>query len=147
VAGRIPARTRVLVATAAVVSGLALGVLVVGLAGGARQPALYQPFFAGLQNRLTTLITADGPVFYPDPNRGNRGFYLDVEDGKIVALHVIVPGTDSCAVQWDRAQKRYLDCHGAAVDPSVLERYLVTTQGEGDKTAIFVDLRTVTPRS
>ena len=146
-ARRIAGRTRVLVATAAVVSGLALGVLVIGLAGGAKQPAVYQPFFAGLQDRLTTLIKTEGPVFYPDPGKGNRGFYLDLEDGRVVALHVIVPGSGTCAVQWDRHQKRYLDCHQAPVDPATLERFPVSTRTDGDKTAVFVDPRVVTPRS
>lgn len=135
-----------LVATAAVVSGLALGVLVVGLAGGAKQPVVYQPFFAGFEDRLTTDIKTE-PVFYADPTRGSRGFYLDLVDGKIVALHVIVPGPGNCAVQWDRNQKRYLDCHQAPVDPVTLERFPVSTRTEGDKTAVFVDPRAVTPRS
>jgi len=137
----------VLVATAAVVSGLALGVLVVGLAGGAKQPVVYQPFFAGLEDRLTTLIKTEGPVFYPDPTTGSRGFYLDLVDGRIVALHVIMPGSTNCAVQWDRNQKRYLDCHQAPVDPATLERFPVSTRTGGDKTAVFVDPRAVTPRS
>ena len=136
-----------LVATAAVVSGLVLGVIVIGLAGGAKQPAVYQPFFAGLEDRLTTLIKTGGPVFYSDPNGSSRGFYLDMEDGKIAALHVIVPGSATCAVQWDRSQKRYFDCHQAPVDPATLEHFPVSTRTDGDKTAVFVDPRVVTPRS
>ena len=139
-------RTRVLVATAAVVSGLAIGLLVIGLAGGARQPAVYQPFPAGTEQRIAGLIKEDGPVFYPDPRNGTRAFYLDLEGDKIVALHVVPPGgTAKCPVQWDRAARRYTDCGDTPVDPATLRRFAVLTRPEGSQTAVFVDLRTVEP--
>ena len=139
-------RTRVFVATAAVVSGLAIGVLVIGLAGGARQPAVYQPFPAGTEQRITALIQKDGPVFYPDPRNGTRAFYLDLEGGRVVALHVVPPeGTAECPVQWDRKARRYTDCRGAPVDPATLSRFAVLTRPQDDQTAVFIDLRTVEP--
>ena len=140
--------TRVILATAAVVLGLALGIVIVTVAGGGHHgtPAAYQPFFAGQSDRVTKTIKADGPVFYPDPRRGDRAFYLDLDGDQIVALHVVPPGgTTACLIQWDRAQKRYEDCHGAPVDRSMLERFPVLTKQIGDKTSVFVDLRTVTP--
>ena len=132
--------------SAAVVSGLALGVLVVGLVGGARQPAVYQPFPAGTEQRIAGLINKDGPVFYPDPRNGTRAFYLDLEGGKVVALHVVPPGgTAKCPVQWDRAARRYADCRDRPVDPATLSRFTVLTRPEGSQTAVFVDLRTIEP--
>jgi hypothetical protein len=154
VAGSVDNKTRVLVATAAVVSGLVIAVLVIGLAGGARQPAIYQPFPAGTEQSITALIEQDGPVFYPDPRGGTRAFYLDLEGGRIVALHVVPPGgTARCPVQWDRKAKRYADCRHTPVDPATLPRFGVLTRPRGDQTAVFVDIRTVeqapglTPRS
>jgi hypothetical protein len=145
-ARRVETRTRVLVITAALVSGLMLGVLVIGLAGGGRQPAVYQPFSAGTQERITGLIEQDGPVFYPDPRNGIRAFYLDLEGGKVVALHVVPPGgTARCPVQWDRAARRYTDCRGTPVDQATLRRFPVLTRPQGNQTAVFVDLRTIEP--
>lgn len=139
-------RLRILVATAAVASGLALGVIVVGLAGGARQPSPYQPFLAGLERRLAETIRQDGPVFFPDPRRGTRAVYLDLEGSEIVALHVVPPGGDAaCPVQWDREAKRYADCEDRPVDPGTLRRFPVTTQPRGDEEAVFVDLRESLP--
>lgn len=139
-------RLRILVATAAVVSGLALGVIVVGLAGGGRQPAPYQPFLAGLERRLAETIRQDGPVFFPDPRRGSRAFYLDVEYGRIVALHVVPPGRKAdCPVQWDEKRKRYADCQAETVLPVFLRRFPVVTRPRGDEEAVFVDLRELLP--
>jgi len=140
--------TRVLLATAGVVLGLAVGIVivVVARAGHGGPPPAYQPFFAGQSDRVTKAIKEDGPVFYPDPRRGDRAFYLDLDGDQIVALHVVPPGgTTACLVQWDRAEKRYEDCRGAPIDPSMLERFPVLTKPIGGKTSVFVDLRTLTP--
>src|SRR5919199_372998 len=145
-ARRVDTRTRVLLATAAVVSGLAIGLVVIGLAGGTRQPVAYQPFAAGTEQSITAQIQKDGPVFYADPSQGTRAFYLDLEGGKVVALHVVPPGgTAKCPVQWDRKAKRYTDCAGTPVDPATLPRFPVLTRAQGEQTAVFVDLRTVGP--
>jgi hypothetical protein len=139
-------RTRVLVATAAVVSGLAVALVVIGLAGGARQPAVYQPFPAGTSQSITAQIKKDGPVFYSDPSNGTRAFYLDLEGGTVVALHVVPPGgTAGCPVQWDRTARRYTDCRKGPVDPATLPRFAVLTRPQGDQTAVFVDVRTLEP--
>lgn len=140
--------TRVILATAAVVLGLAVGIVAVAVltSRGGGQPAAYQPFFAGQSDRITRAVKADGPIFYPDPRQGERAFYLDLDGDRIVALHVIPPGgTAACPVQWDRAEKRYEDCHATPLDRSALARFPVLTRQIGDKVSIFVDVRTITP--
>ncbi len=140
--------TRVILATATVVLGLTVGIVIIVVAGGGHggAPAPYQPFFAGQSDRVTKTIKEDGPVFYPDPRKGDRAFYLDLDGDQILALHVVPPGgTTACLIQWDRAQKRYEDCHGNAVDRSTLERFPVLTKRIGNKDSVFIDLRTVTP--
>jgi hypothetical protein len=140
--------TRVILATAAVVLGLAVGIAIVAVLNsrGGGRPAAYQPFFAGQSDRISRTIRTDGPIFYPDPRKGERAFYLDLEGDQIVALHVVPPGgTAACLVQWERAAKRYEDCHGGPVDRSALERFPVLTRQFGDKASVFVDLRTITP--
>jgi hypothetical protein len=145
---KIDKGTRVILATAAVVLGLAVGIVVLAVLNGrgGGPPPVYQPFFAGQAERITKAITSDGPVFYPDPNKGERAFYLDLDGDRIVALHVVPPGgTAACLVQWDRAEKRYEDCGGAPLDRSALARFPVLTKEIGDKTSVFVDLRTIEP--
>lgn len=141
--------TRVILATAAVVVGLVVGIVVVAVArggGGSGKNAPYQPFFAGTTDRVTKQIRADGPVCYPDPKKGDRSFCLDLDGEQIIALHVVPPGgTPACLVQWDRKDKRYEDCHGTPVDRSTLERFPVLTKEIGGKVSVFVDVRTTLP--
>lgn len=131
------------------VAGLVVGIVVVLLVrggGGSGPGAPYQPFFAGTTDQVSKRIASGGPVCYPDPKRGDRSFCLDLEGERIIALHVVPPGgSPACIVQWDRAARRYQDCHGAAVDPNSLERFPVLTRTIGGKVSIFVDLRTATP--
>ncbi len=145
---KIDKGTRVILATAAVVCGLVMGIVVIAVLGGrgGGTPPPYQPFFAGQSDRIMKAVKAEGPVFYPDPGKGERAFYLDVDGDRIVAFHVVPPGgTAACLVQWDRAQKRYEDCHGGPVDRSALARFPVLTRQIGENTSVFVDLRTITP--
>jgi hypothetical protein len=145
---KIDKGTRVILATAAVVCGLMVGIVVIALLGGrgGGPPPPYQPFFAGQADRLGRTIKAGGPIFYPDPRKGERAFYLDADGERIIALHVVPPGgTAACLVQWDPAAKRYEDCHHTPVDRSALARFPVLTRRFGDNTSVFVDLRTITP--
>lgn len=141
--------TRVIVATAGVVVGLALGIVVVAMisGGGSGEPQPYQPFFAGTFDRITKQIREDGPPCYPDPRGGDRSLCLDLEGEEIIALHVVPPdGSPACPVQWDRTEDRYEDkCSGAPVDRSTLARFPVLTREIDEKISVFVDLRTTTP--
>lgn len=138
---------RILVALAAVVSGIVLGVIVIGMVGGggSSRPSTYQPFLAGSRDRITRSIRQDGPIFYPDPRGGTRAFYLDLDDGAVVALHVIPEsGAENCPAQWDRKSKRYVDCRDSPVDPTTLRRFPII-ENPSRPEAVYVDLRTLEP--
>jgi hypothetical protein len=142
--------TRVILATAGVVVGLAVGIIVVALITGGRggdekaQP--YQPFFAGTSDRVAKRIKAGGPECYQDPKKGDRSFCLDLDGDQFIALHVVPPGgTTACLVQWDRTETRYEDCRGAPVDRDTLARFPVLTKEIGGKISVFVDVRETTP--
>ena len=144
---RMDKGTRVIVATAGVVMGLVVGIIVVAVisGSGSGDPRPYQPFFAGTSDRITKQIDEDGPVFFPDPRKGDRAFYLDLDGGRIVALHVVPPGgTAACLVQWARSERRYEDCRGGPVDRSALARFPVLSREIDEKTSVFVDVRTTT---
>jgi hypothetical protein len=139
---------KILVGLAAIVSGVALGVLVIGMVGGdsSTQSAIYEPFLAGSRDRITKSIRQDGPIFFPDPRGGDRAFYLDTMADAIVALHVLPPdGQENCPVQWDRKTKRYSDCQGRPLDPATLRRFPVITGNQSRPDAVYVDLRTLEP--
>jgi len=141
--------TRVILATAGVVVGLAVAIVVVALisgSGSGGEPQPYQPFFAGTSDRVAKRIRSGGPECYQDPKKGDRSFCLDLAGDDFIALHVVPPGgTTDCLVQWDRKEKRYEDCHGAPVDRDSLARFPVLTKEIGGKISVFVDVRETTP--
>jgi hypothetical protein len=145
---KVDAGMRVILATAAVVLGLAVGIVVVAVvnSGGGGEPAAYQPFFAGQSDRLTKQIKEGGPVCIPDPNAGERSFCLDRVSDQFVAYHVLPPGgTADCLVEWDRTDKRYENkCSKAPVDPATLARFPVLTREISGKISVFVDVRETT---
>ena len=148
-AKKIDKGTRVILATAAVVVGLVVGIVLVAMLnskGGGEAPA-YQPFFAGTSDSVTKQIKKDGPVCYQDPKAGERSFCLDLQGDQFVAYHVIPPGgTPGCLVQWNRTARRFENkCTGAPVDPAGLARFPVLTKDIGEKTSVFVDVRQTTP--
>ena len=135
-----------ILATAGVVVGLAVGIIVVALingSGGGGEPQPYQPFFIGTSDRVAKRIQSEGPECYQDPKKGDRSFCLDLDgDQQFIALHVVPPGgTATCLLQWDRKEKRYEDCHGAPVDRNTLARFPVLTREIGGKISVFVDVR------
>jgi hypothetical protein len=139
---------RLLVGLAAVVSGLALAVLVIGMVGGdsSSRPATYEPFLAGPRQRLIRSIADGGPIFFPDPTGGTRAFYLDRMGTTLVALHVFPPAAnEDCPVQWDRKAKRYADCQKQAIDPVTLRRFPVIDGTQSRPDSVYVDLRTLEP--
>jgi hypothetical protein len=148
---KIDKGTRVILATAAVVLGLVMGIVIVAVLNsrGGGEPPPYQPFFAGQSDRVTKQIKEGGPVCYQDPQEGERSFCLDLVGDQFVAYHVVPPDKTAdaeCLVQWDRTENRYEDkCSGAPVDPATLARFPVLTKEIGGKISVFVDVRAPTP--
>jgi hypothetical protein len=139
-------RALVITAIAAVVAGLGVAALLVVNTNQPRRisAADYVPFRAGPAVTLEREIKT-APVFFPDPRRGTRAFFIDSVDGSITALHVLVPGRPKCATRYDRKQRRYFDCDNHTIDPHRLERFPVTITGSGDARVVDVDLRRVLP--
>ena len=144
-----------ILATAGVVVGLAVGIIGVALltgSGGGGEAQPYQPFFVGTSDRVAKRIQSEGPECYQDPKKGDRSFCVDLdataksgdtpEPPGFIALHVVPPGgTKACLVQWDRKEKRYEDCHGTPVDRDALARFPVLTREISGKISVFVDVR------
>lgn len=146
---KVDAGMRVILATAAVVLGLAVGIVVIAIVnspGDGGEAAPYQPFFVGQSDRVTKLVKDGGPICIPDPREGQRSFCLDLQNDQFVAYHVVPPGGSAdCLVQWDRTEKRYENkCSGAPIDPATLARFPVLTKEISGKISVFVDVRETT---
>ncbi|MBM3673021.1 MAG: hypothetical protein FJW86_12695 [Actinobacteria bacterium] len=116
----------------------ALGVLWVATA---RDSDLKGPIYLGMRGHLIENIVDESPRYYAHPDGGD-GFWLDVEDGQLVALVIDVPGTKSCVVKWREQRDAYVDCNDQEHQSADLARYRLTVGSRGDspKNSVYVNL-------
>ena len=105
-----------------------------------------RPFYAGLANDIRASLREGGPFYVPDPFGGHRSILFALEDGQIVALSTVLPGTKDCTVTWKGRINRFVDCHGDQHRSFELDRYedFIDPAGE-NKGILFVDLRNKLP--
>lgn len=132
-----------LVATAGVVAaGLLVAAVLLLATGRASSPTKYKTFPAGVASAIRKDLKSGGPFFFPDPFGGNRNILLAIEDGKVVALSDIKPGTTSCRVRWKGSVDSFVDCHDHKLQSADLARYQTTIGQIGaNKGELLVDLR------
>ena len=100
----------------------------------------------GVPGRRATAIHSElkkgGPFFDPDPFGGDRNILLALEDGKVVALDDLKPGTKDCRVRWRGSINSFVDCHDDKVRSTDLARYQSEIGELGNnKGELLVDLR------
>jgi hypothetical protein len=106
-----------------------------------------RPFFIGLERSLKKSIREASPLYFANP-QGGDGFWLDIEDGELVALVLDRPGTKDCVVKWREQRNGYVDCEGNVLQSPQLDRHELTVGPRGKdqpKTAVYVDLRKTSP--
>ncbi len=103
-------------------------------------------FFIGLERPLKTHIHEGSPLYFANPSAGD-GFWLDIEDGQLVALVLDRPDSKDCVQKWKDQQDAYIDCNGDAFQSTQLDRYRVTIgpRNGSPKKSVYVDLRKVEP--
>lgn len=98
--------------------------------------ALYLGDAADLREKV-----ALSPLYFASPF-GDATFWLDKEDGEIVALDIRLPNTESCNVVWRGRANTYRDCNGDDIDKTELARYQVTVVEQGNrKGSVYVNLK------
>jgi hypothetical protein len=132
-----------LVATGGVVvAGLLVAAVLLLATGRGGSPTTYKAFPAGDAASIKRDLKSGGPYFFPDPFGGNRNILLAIEDGKVVALSDVKPGTKSCRVRWKGSVNAFVDCHDDKLRSTDLARYhLSIGQVGADKGELLVDLR------
>jgi len=105
-------------------------------------PTKYVPFDAGVASSIRKELKDGGPYFVPDPFGGNRTILLALEEGKVVALSDVLPGTTDCRVRWRGSIDSFVDCHDDKLKSTELNRYRteigLTGSVEGE---LLIDLR------
>jgi hypothetical protein len=129
-------------------AGVAVAALLFLATGGTQDtPSASKPLFLGLERELTAKIEEGGPLYFASPF-GENGFWLDVEDGRVVALDIVKPGTKDCQVKWRDPRGAYVDCNDQELQAADLDRFTVTVgklQKDAPADAVYVDLRVSEP--
>lgn len=98
------------------------------------------PLYLGQRRDLVITLDEGSPLYFANPF-GGRGFWLDRENGELVALDVGRPGDKSCSVRWKGRVDSYVDCDGNRVTIADLDRYDLIEVARGDqKGGVLVDL-------
>lgn len=126
-AGAAPRELRLLVfATAGVLA--AGGIVALAVFAATRTPSpTARPIVVGEAADRRAQIREGGPIYVADPT-GGRGLWLDLEDGRLVALAVDLPGRPDCIVKWRATRSAYVACDGRRLRSTDLDRYASTIQ-------------------
>jgi hypothetical protein len=139
---RSDAKLLLVAAGAVVVAGLLVAAVLLLATSRASSPTKYEPFDAGVAVSIKNDLKDGGPYFVPDPFGGNRSILLAIEDGKVVALSDVKPGTNDCRVRWKGSIDSFVDCHDDKLASSDLARYQTAIGLTGaQKGELLIDLR------
>jgi hypothetical protein len=129
-----------------VVAGVLVAVVLLLATGRGGSPTRYEPFEAGAAKEIERLLQEGGPYYVADPFGGSRTIMFALEDGQVVALSNVVPGTKDCHIRIKNEGKRFVDCHGDIHTSDELARYVTILDPRGDGNDILlVDLRKLEP--
>ena len=103
------------------------------------------PLYIGPERDIITTLDEGSPLYFANPF-GGRGFWVDRENGELIALDVGKWGDTSCSVKWRGHIGTYTDCHGNHLTQDEIARHPVTVVESGTrKGSVLVDLDTVDP--
>jgi hypothetical protein len=146
----VPAkRSNVPIYLLGIVLVLVLGILIAAaillVTGRAKTPKMEGLIRFGQAKSITEKARDGGPFAYAG-STGDTGFWVALEDGKLVALKIRRPGTKDCNVIWRGSRNTFVDCNGDAVKMDQLARYRVVIPEKGDNKGQFlVDLSSNIP--
>jgi hypothetical protein len=130
------------------IAGIAIAALLFFATGGTQDtPSQRKPLFLGLSPELVNKIKDGGPLYFASPFADN-GFWLDLEDNRIVALDIVKPGTKDCVAKWKDGHQAYVDCDGNDLQSRDLDRFQVTIgklAPDSPNDGVYVDLRVRSP--
>lgn len=139
---RSDAKILLVAAGAVIAAGLLVAAVLLLATGRASSPTRYEPFDAGVAAAIRKDLKDGGPYFVPDPFGGDRSILLAIEDGEVVALSDVVPGTKDCRVRWRGSINSFVDCHDDKIRSTELARYESEVGKIGaNKGELFIDLR------
>jgi len=139
---RSDAKILIVATGAVIVAGLLVAAVLLITTSRASSPTKYTAFDAGVAQSIRKDLKSGGPFFVPDPFGGDRSILLAIEDGKVVALSDLKPGTKDCRIRWRGSINSFVDCNDKKIKSTALARYQSEVGEIGpQKGELLVDLR------
>jgi hypothetical protein len=130
---------------AVLVAGLIIAAAILLVTGRAKTPGLDKPIPFGIASSLRAKVKEGGPILFAGTT-GDTGFWLILEDGRLVALDVQKPTEKTCNIKFRSSLDAFTDCHGRKVTPESMARFRTSVPKRGDQKGFFlVDLRHLDP--
>ena len=127
------------------VIGILIAAAILLVTGRAKTPKMEGLIRFGQAKSITEKARDGGPFAYAG-STGDTGFWVALEDGKLVALKIRRPGTKDCNVIWRGSRDSFVDCNDDPVKMDQLARYRVVIPDKGDNKGQFlVDLSSNIP--
>jgi hypothetical protein len=138
-------RVIVLATLAVLVFGLVIAAAILLVTGRAKNPQIKGSIPYGVAASLKRTVKDGGPFAFAG-STGDNGFWIALEDGKLIALKIQKPGTKGCNVRWRGSKNTFVDCHNQPIRMNQLARYptSVATRGN-DKGILLVNLSGTIP--
>jgi hypothetical protein len=135
----------ILTGVAVFIAGLMVAGLLLFATRSSTKPKETPEFVAGLASTIAQDLKDGGPYFFPDPFGHDRGVWLALEHGKIVALQQHLPGNTSCPIKWRGSIDSFADCDGNKVRSDAIDRYRSRVGVATNKGALILNLTVVEP--
>ncbi len=130
-------RVYVLATLAVVVVGLLIAAAILLITGRAKTPAIQGSIPFGVASSLREKAKDGGPFAFAG-DTGDNGFWIALEDGKLVALKIRKPGTKDCNVLWRGSKDTFEDCDGNPIRMDQLARYPTEIPKRGDRKGVLL---------
>ena len=103
------------------------------------------PLYIGPKRDIVEKLDEGSPLYFANPF-GGRGFWVDREDGELVALDVGRADDPECSIRWRGSKGSYIDCHGDRLTTADMARYPVEVVASGTRAgSVLVDLDGLEP--
>jgi hypothetical protein len=130
-------RVFVLATLGVVVFGLLIAATILLITGRAKTPEIKGSIPFGVASSLRAKAEKGGPFAFAG-DTGDSGFWIAIEDGKLVALKIRKPGTTDCNVAWRGSKDTFEDCNGDPIRMDELARYPTEVPKRGDRKGVLL---------
>ncbi len=127
-----------------ILGGIVIAAAILAITSRGKGPNLNRPVSFGIEASIHRTVRAGGPINMAGLS-GDDGFWLAIEDHRLVPLLVKQPSPESCTLRW-RGSKNTFTCDDRPVSSEEMARFRSFTSKQGTtEGSLMVDLRKVLP--